>query len=137
MDQALLDNLLIAVASLLVTVLATPVVKRIAHAVGAVKVPGDRHIHSTPTPELGGLAMLGGLMGAYALANGLGTFDELFRFAVDAKRAGVGALMLVEIQKTAECPGSWYGGLQLYAPNPNSSHLVRLSKWANRSLPQV
>ena len=65
------------------------------------------------------------------------TFDELFRFAVDAKRAGAGALMLVEIQKTAECPGSWYGGLQLYAPNPNSSHLLRLTKWANRSLPQV
>ena len=63
------------------------------------------------------------------------TFDELFRFAVDAKRAGAGALMLVEIQKTAECPGSWYGGLQLYAPN--SSHLLRLTKWANRSLPQV
>ena len=97
MDQALLDNLLIAVASLLVTVLATPVVKRIAHAVGAVKVPGDRHIHSTPTPELGGLAMLGGLMGAYALANGLGTFDELFRTTSEPEAILLAALVIVYV----------------------------------------
>ena len=97
MDQALLDNLLIAVASLLVTVLATPVVKRIAHAVGAVKVPGDRHIHSTPTPELGGLAMLGGLMGAYAVANGLGTFDELFRTTSEPEAILLAALVIVYV----------------------------------------
>ncbi|WP_341252546.1 MraY family glycosyltransferase, partial [Euzebya pacifica] len=97
MDQALLDNLLIAVASLLVTVLATPVVKRIAHAVGAVKVPGDRHIHSTPTPELGGLAMLGGLVGAYAVANGLGTFDELFRTTSEPEAILLAALVIVYV----------------------------------------
>ena len=41
------------------------------------------------------------------------TFDELLKFARDAKKAGVSALMLVEIQKTSMCPGPWYNGLQL------------------------
>jgi hypothetical protein len=36
------------------------------------------------------------------------TFAELRKFALDAKRAGVSALMLVQIQKTASCPGPWY-----------------------------
>ena len=41
------------------------------------------------------------------------SFRELERFARDAKKAGASTLMLVQIQKTASCPGSWYGGLQL------------------------
>ena len=32
---------------------------------------------------------------------------------MDAKKAGVSALMLVEIQNTTGCPGPWYNGLQL------------------------
>ena len=41
------------------------------------------------------------------------SFDELLRFARGAKRAGVSALMLVDVQKTSQCPGPWYNGLQL------------------------
>ena len=41
------------------------------------------------------------------------TFDELARFSRDAKRAGVSVVMLVQVQKTAACPGWWYNGLQL------------------------
>ena len=41
------------------------------------------------------------------------TLDELITFARHAKRAGVSALNLVQIQKTAACPGPWYNGLQL------------------------
>ena len=40
-------------------------------------------------------------------------FATLEAFAKDAKQAGVSALMLVQIQKTESCPGSWYNGLQL------------------------
>jgi hypothetical protein len=38
---------------------------------------------------------------------GAQTFDALYTFAVDAKKAGVSALMLVEIQNTTGCPGPW------------------------------
>ena len=41
------------------------------------------------------------------------TLKELDSFARKAKQAGVSALMLVQIQKTSECPGPWYNGLQL------------------------
>ena len=41
------------------------------------------------------------------------TFPALLAFARDAKKAGVSALMLVDIQKTEQCPGPWYNGLQL------------------------
>ena len=41
------------------------------------------------------------------------SFDELYTFALNAKQAGVSAVMLVEIQKTSACPGPWYNGLQL------------------------
>ena len=41
------------------------------------------------------------------------TFGELRRFALDAKKAGVSALMLVEIQNTRAGPGPWYNGLQV------------------------
>ena len=47
------------------------------------------------------------------IENRFSTFDELYRFAHDAKKAGVSALMLIEIQKTKQCPGPWYNGLQL------------------------
>ena len=40
-------------------------------------------------------------------------FPELARFAANAKRAGVSVLMLVSIQRTKNCPGPWYNGLQL------------------------
>eukprot|EP00040_Diaphanoeca_grandis_P020945 m.111402 g.111402 ORF g.111402 m.111402 type:complete len:772 (+) comp28119_c0_seq1:329-2644(+) len=41
------------------------------------------------------------------------TFSELKSFALRAKQAGISALMLVQIQNSVSCPGSWYNGLQL------------------------
>ena len=59
------------------------------------------------------------------------TFDELYTFATDAKKAGVSALMLVQIQKTEACPGPWYNGLQL-CDHINGSYPVAsgsLAQW--------
>ena len=41
-----------------VTALTVPITMRIARRVGAIAVPGDRRVHATPTPTLGGAAML-------------------------------------------------------------------------------
>ena len=41
------------------------------------------------------------------------SFAELRSFAMQAKRAGASALMVVQPQDTVDCPGSWYNGLQL------------------------
>lgn len=50
-----------AVAALLAFAL-TPVARRVAIAAGAVDQPGPRKIHTTPTPRLGGAAVVGAFM---------------------------------------------------------------------------
>eukprot|EP01047_Picozoa_sp_COSAG01_P024676 COSAG01_NODE_1532_length_10007_cov_4.889842_1_plen_1018_part_00 len=40
-------------------------------------------------------------------------FSVMREFAINAKRAGVAVLMLVQVQKTENCPGPWYNGLAL------------------------
>jgi UDP-GlcNAc:undecaprenyl-phosphate GlcNAc-1-phosphate transferase len=94
MDPQLLDHLLVAAVSFVVVVVATPVVKRLAPLVGAVKVPGDRHIHAAPTPELGGLAMLAGVLAAMAVASRLDAFGELFRTTSEPETVVLAALII-------------------------------------------
>ncbi|KAL3931040.1 MAG: hypothetical protein SGPRY_001289, partial [Prymnesium sp.] len=51
--------------------------------------------------------------------------------SVEAKQAGVSALMLVSVQKTKQCPGPWYNGLQL-CDHINGSYPVEdgtLEQW--------
>ena len=44
----------------------TPPVKNFAHKVGAIDVPKDaRRMHKKPFPRLGGLAIYGGIIGAF------------------------------------------------------------------------
>ncbi|HUG84728.1 MAG TPA: MraY family glycosyltransferase [Euzebya sp.] len=94
MDPQLLDHLWVALTSFVVVVVVTPVVKRVAPALGAVKVPGDRHIHSVPTPELGGLAMLAGILVAIFTATRLDTFGELFRTTSEPETIVLAALVI-------------------------------------------
>lgn len=47
----------------------TPVVMRLARRLGAVDIPGGRRVHAHPTPRLGGVAIMAGLVvGALAFA---------------------------------------------------------------------
>jgi UDP-GlcNAc:undecaprenyl-phosphate GlcNAc-1-phosphate transferase len=59
-----------------------------------VKVPGDRHIHAAPTPELGGLAMLAGVLAAMAVASRLDAFGELFRTTSEPETVVLAALII-------------------------------------------
>ncbi len=54
-----------------VTYLLTVVAREIALRTGAVAEVRDRDVHAEPTPYLGGLAMLGGLVAAYLVAREL------------------------------------------------------------------
>jgi UDP-GlcNAc:undecaprenyl-phosphate/decaprenyl-phosphate GlcNAc-1-phosphate transferase len=63
-DYAL--TLLVAAA---VTYVLTPLVRRFAIAVGAIKQPRERDVHTAPVPEFGGLAMYAGLAAALLVAN--------------------------------------------------------------------
>lgn len=60
---SVLDYCLASAASGVVTFVATPLVKRWATSVGAVVEPDpSRHVHTRPTPTLGGIAMYYGLL---------------------------------------------------------------------------
>src|SRR4051794_3224569 len=50
-----------------VTWLVTPAVVRLAERCGAMAVPRDRDVHTTPTPRWGGIAIYFGVIAAVAL----------------------------------------------------------------------
>ena len=63
----------------LVTGLCTPIVRHIAFRIGAVQKPdAERRVHKRPTPVLGGIAMLVGLLVGMTVAWRMGTFSEVF-----------------------------------------------------------
>ena len=65
------EYLLVLCVAAGVTYLLTPVARRFAVLFGAMAQPRDRDVHAVPIPYLGGLAMLGGLVAAYAVAREL------------------------------------------------------------------
>ena len=102
-----------------VVALATaPLAARLANALGAIDMPRERGLHDTPTPRLGGLAMLAGMavagliflplfgdnsvdeqtrgiaLGALAIAL-VGTADDIWELPAPAKLVGqVGAALI-------------------------------------------
>lgn len=56
-------SLMLALAALAVTVLATPAVMALARRSGALDHPGPRRIHAQPVPTLGGIAMAIAVLG--------------------------------------------------------------------------
>jgi UDP-GlcNAc:undecaprenyl-phosphate/decaprenyl-phosphate GlcNAc-1-phosphate transferase len=87
--------LLVFVVAAGVTFLATPLVRRAATRLGAVDVPDDRKVHTTPTPSLGGIAIFLGVGAGLAAAWLLGDFRELFRTSSEPLGViGAGAAMV-------------------------------------------
>jgi UDP-GlcNAc:undecaprenyl-phosphate/decaprenyl-phosphate GlcNAc-1-phosphate transferase len=89
-------SIVLAVAAL-VTLLVTPLVRRVALRIGAVASAGDaRHIHSEAVPTLGGVAMFAGFAVALGVASRIPQFREIFHDT--SEPAGVllaGGVMLV------------------------------------------
>lgn len=52
-----------------VTYMLTPLVRRLARQMGAIKQPRDRDVHTAPVPTIGGLAMYGGLAAGLLVAD--------------------------------------------------------------------
>ena len=65
------EYLLVFLVAAAATYLLTVVAREIALRTGAVAAVRDRDVHAEPTPYLGGLAMLGGLVAAYVVARQL------------------------------------------------------------------
>ena len=95
------EYLLVFLVAAAVTYLLTVVAREIAVRTGAVAKVRDRDVHAEPIPYLGGLAMLGGLVAAYAVGRELpflstrGTFvfeDAGVVILAGAMVCGVGVL---------------------------------------------
>ncbi len=95
------EYLLVFLVAGVVTYLLTVVAREIALRTGAIAEVRDRDVHAEPIPYLGGLAMLGGLVAAYAVGRELpflstqGTFvfeDAGVVILAGAMVCGVGVL---------------------------------------------
>lgn len=65
------EYLLVLLVAAAATYLTTGLIRRVGHAVGAMTEVRDRDVHDAPTPRLGGIAMLIGLIAALAVASQL------------------------------------------------------------------
>jgi UDP-GlcNAc:undecaprenyl-phosphate/decaprenyl-phosphate GlcNAc-1-phosphate transferase len=109
------DALLAFLVAAAVTLIVTPLAARIARRVGAVATPRERDLHDLPTPRLGGLAILAGVLAAGALflpntqeVRGIllgatmitliGALDDVFDLAAPIKLAGQLAAALIPVQ---------------------------------------
>jgi UDP-GlcNAc:undecaprenyl-phosphate/decaprenyl-phosphate GlcNAc-1-phosphate transferase len=63
----------------LVTLVTTPLFRRLSFAVGAVQRPDERRVHTQPTALLGGAAILLGFLAGAAIAWRADRFAEVFR----------------------------------------------------------
>ena len=66
-DELATKIFLMVFISFLFVVFMIPFVKTLAHTIGAIDVPRDRHIHNKPIPKLGGLAIYGGFLLGYMI----------------------------------------------------------------------
>src|SRR5690606_931393 len=55
---------LVFLISLIISLMATPIIKKIALSINAVDIPNDRRINKVPIPTMGGIAIYLGFMGA-------------------------------------------------------------------------
>jgi len=77
------------------TLLATPVVRKLAVRCGAVVQPSTdaRHVHTKPVPTLGGAAMFIGFLVAMAVASRLPDFKDVFQAGAAVNTEPFGVLL--------------------------------------------
>ncbi|MEY2435757.1 MAG: UDP-GlcNAc:undecaprenyl-phosphate/decaprenyl-phosphate GlcNAc-phosphate transferase [Acidimicrobiaceae bacterium] len=73
------DYAIVFVASLVATLGLTPIVRRLAVRRGVVVPPSERRVHERPTPNVGGIAMLIGLLVGLGVAWASGRFTDVFQ----------------------------------------------------------
>jgi UDP-GlcNAc:undecaprenyl-phosphate/decaprenyl-phosphate GlcNAc-1-phosphate transferase len=100
-----LDAILAFFLALVVVWISTPVVKSLAWRIGAIDEPRARGLHQMPTPRLGGVAILAGVLAAglvflpadqqttgiligAAVIVAVGVADDLLELSADVKLAG-------------------------------------------------
>ncbi|WP_375500915.1 glycosyltransferase family 4 protein [uncultured Jatrophihabitans sp.] len=78
-----LEYLLVGCVAAIVTLLLTPVARRVAIRIGAVAKPRDRDVHAVAIPRMGGVAIFAGFALALFVASRLPTLGDGFKFGPD------------------------------------------------------
>lgn len=83
-----------ATAAGVTTVVLTPVIRLLARRMGAVVRPDARRVHEAPTPTLGGLAMLAGVLVGLAVAWQLDDFAPVFASSTEPLGLALSAVVM-------------------------------------------
>jgi UDP-GlcNAc:undecaprenyl-phosphate/decaprenyl-phosphate GlcNAc-1-phosphate transferase len=78
-------------------ILITPLVRRFAASFGAIDRPSDRKVHPKPTPTLGGLGLLAGVLVAMGVAYLIPEFRHLFRSSFELQGVALAALVITGV----------------------------------------
>lgn len=91
------EYLLCLLAAAAVTYLLTPLVRRLALGLGFMAEVRDRDVHAEPTPRLGGLAMVGGIVAGLLLASKLPMMRSVFEGGNTAVALLSGVLIIMAL----------------------------------------
>ena len=80
-----------------VTLITMPFVRRLAFAVGAVVKPDERRVHERPTPTLGGVAMLLGMLAGMVVAWQLDAFTGVFEGSTEPLGIMLAAVVMLTV----------------------------------------
>lgn len=89
--------LIIGACAMLVTFLTTPLVRAFARAKNWVAIPGERKVHTVPTPDVGGIAMFAGVVVALAVAWRMDRFSGLFEGNSESVGVLLGAALILVV----------------------------------------
>jgi UDP-GlcNAc:undecaprenyl-phosphate/decaprenyl-phosphate GlcNAc-1-phosphate transferase len=84
-------------ASAITVFLTTPAIRRLAIRIGAIDRPSDRKVHPKPTPTLGGVAILLGVLVGLGLAYLIPSFRSVYRESSELQGVLLAAVTLAVV----------------------------------------
>jgi UDP-GlcNAc:undecaprenyl-phosphate GlcNAc-1-phosphate transferase len=88
---------IVFVVAFVTTLVMTPVVRRLAIRRDLLVSPGERRVHTRPMPNIGGVAMLAGVVGGLLIAALLSDFSDVFESSTAPFGVAVAAIVIFSV----------------------------------------
>jgi UDP-GlcNAc:undecaprenyl-phosphate GlcNAc-1-phosphate transferase len=89
--------LIVGGCAVAVTAATTPLVRAVARRYGWLAMPDERKVHTTPTPNVGGIAMFIGFLAALLLAWNMDRFSPLFKASSEPLGVALAAFVILAV----------------------------------------